>query len=315
MNNEIGVPLTLFKIGGSTKFVVLEMGAAKSGDIEYLAKVAQPDIGVITCCAPAHLENLQSLRNIAHTKGALVSNLPFSGTAVLNSEDVFFSKWTKMNASDNMISFGDHGECFSSEESIKADSTSFCLNLRSASIKLEIKHVGRHNIKNALAAAAASFALGVSMQTIVDGLIATPKILGRLFWIRGKQLNILDDSYNANPKALKAAIDTLCSEQGEKWVVLGDMLELGPSSQKLHNESVIQMNKLDISRLFALGRYSVKSTRYFEKKPENFSDIDNLIKRLKCLIAESETKVSILIKGSRALNLNLVVDALKEANI
>ena len=315
MNNEIGLPLTLFKIGKKTKFVVLEMGAAKVGDIEYLAKLAKPDIGVITCCAPAHLKNFKSLENIALTKGALVSNLSLQGTAILNREDYFFERWCKMRSSSNMISFGESGQCFSSQVVVKRDYSTFCLNYNSERQKINIQHPGQHNIKNALAAAAASFALGLGFKTIENGLAAAPKIPGRLFWIRKKNVNILDDSYNANPQALNAAIDTLSTERGEKWVVFGDMLELGATTQKFHDESVVKMNNADITRLFAIGRFSGQATMYFQKESEIFSDLNKLIIRLKQLINKAEPKVSILIKGSRATNLDLVVKAIREADI
>ncbi len=315
MNNEIGLPLTLFSIENETKFVVVEMGAAKNGDIDYLAKIAKPSIGIITCCAPAHLENLESLENIAITKGALVSNLPPNGTAVLNREDRFFDYWKKTNSSSNLVSFGKGGDCFSSQELLEADSSLFQLNFRSFVGKLEIEQVGQHNIKNALAAAAASFVLKTDPQTIAKGLKKAPRIPGRLFWVRGKRINILDDSYNANPRALSAAIDTLCYEKGEKWIVLGDMLELGSNAQELHNESIIKINKSGISRLFCLGSFFGKASRYFERQSENFTDVDNLILRLRDLICTSEKKVSVLIKGSRALQLDQVVEALKKANV
>ena len=315
MNNEIGLPLTLFGIEKETKFVVVEMGAAKNGDIDYLAKIAKPSIGIITCCAPAHLENFESLENIAITKGALVSNLPPNGTAILNREDKFFDYWKKINSSSSLISFGKGGDCYSSKESVQANSSLFQLNFKSFSGKLEIEQVGQHNIKNALAAAAASFVLKTDISTVAKGLLNTPKISGRLFWVRGKKLNILDDSYNANPRALNAAIDTLCYEKREKWIVLGDMLELGSAAQELHDESVMKMNKVGINRLFSLGSFSVKASQHFKKSSENFTEVDNLILRLKELILSSEEKVSILIKGSRALKLDRVVEALKEANV
>ena len=138
MNNEIGLPLTLFSIQKDTDFVVVEMGAAKNGDIDYLAKIAKPNIGVITCCAPAHLENLESLENIAITKGALVSNLPSDGIAILNREDKFFDYWEGINSSSNLISFGDHGDCFSSEELTQANSSSFQVNCQSFTGKVKL---------------------------------------------------------------------------------------------------------------------------------------------------------------------------------
>ena len=315
MNNEIGLPLTLFSIQKDTDFVVVEMGAAKNGDIDYLAKIAKPNIGVITCCAPAHLENLESLENIAITKGALVSNLPSDGIAILNREDKFFDYWEGINSSSNLISFGDHGDCFSSEELTQANSSSFQVNCQSFTGKVKIGQLGKHNIKNALAAVAISCALGVDFDTVAKGLMKTPKIFGRLFWVKGERFNILDDSYNSNPRALSAAIDVLCFEKGEKWIVLGDMLELGLNAQDLHDESIIKMNEAGVNRLFTVGSFSAKSSLHFERISENFTDVDDLISRLTALIRASENKVSVLIKGSRAFNLDLVVEALKEANV
>ncbi len=315
MNNEIGLPLTLFSIEKDTDFVVVEMGAAKKGDIDYLAKIAKPNIGVITCCAPAHLEKLESLENIAITKGALVNNLPSDGVAILNREDKFFDYWKRINSSSNLISFGNDGDCFSSQELIQANSSSFQVNCQSFTGKVKIEQLGKHNIKNALAAAAASLAIGIDFDTIANGLMKTPKIFGRLFWVKGERINILDDSYNANPKALSAAIDVLCYEKGERWIVLGDMLELGLNAQELHDQSIIRMNKAGIDRLFTIGSFSAKSSQHFERTSENFTDVNSLILRLRELICASEYKVSVLIKGSRALNLDMVAEALKEANI
>ena len=281
MNNEIGLPLTLFSIQKDTDFVVVEMGAAKNGDIDYLAKIAKPNIGVITCCAPAHLENLESLENIAITKGALVSNLPSDGIAILNREDKFFDYWEGINSSSNLISFGDHGDCFSSEELTQANSSSFQVNCQSFTGKVKIGQLGKHNIKNALAAVAISCALGVDFDTVAKGLMKTPKIFGRLFWVKRERFNILDDSYNSNPRALSAAIDVLCFEKGEKWIVLGDMLELGLNAQDLHDESIIKMNESGVNRLFTIGSLSAKSSLHFERISENFTDVNDLISRLR----------------------------------
>ena len=166
-----------------------------------------------------------------------------------------------------------------------------------------------------MAAVAISCALGVDFDTVAKGLMKTPKIFGRLFWVKGERFNILDDSYNSNPRALSAAIDVLCFEKGEKWIVLGDMLELGLNAQDLHDESIIKMNEAGVNRLFTIGSFSAKSSLHFERISENFTDVNDLISRLTALIRASENKVSVLIKGSRAFNLDLVVEALKEANV
>ena len=236
LNNEIGLPLSLLAMPEDAQYAVLEMGAGKPGDIAYLAAIARPEIGLVNNIAPAHLERMGTLEGIAETKGAIYSALPPSGVAIINADDAFASTFIARSGTRNVISFGlEHDAEVSAKIQALGTDSRFELHTPAGDLEITLPLPGRHNVMNALAAAACALALDVPLATIKQGLEAAPAVKGRLqrYAMPGDWM-LIDDSYNANPGSAAAAIATLMSEPGDAWLVLGDMRELGKEAAALH---------------------------------------------------------------------------------
>ncbi len=311
MNNEIGLPLTLLNLSSETQAVVLEMGAATKGDISYLAKIAEPNYGVVTLCSPAHLTSFGSIDIIAKTKGELVSCLPNNGVAILNADDDYFGYWSDLAGARKILSFGSDGDFYSEREDLTGDGSSFSLGLCGKTYGVTINYLGRHNISNALAASAAAYAVGVSIPDIVSSLASCLPTKGRLYPMKGKNgISILDDTYNANPSALLAALNVLENKNGAKWVIMGDMKELGRFSSGYHHDAGKQMKNAGVDRLFTLGEMGIQVAKGFQGLAEHFSNKEKLISRILEISVKSEVDINLLVKGSRAMQLEAVVNAL-----
>ncbi len=311
MNNEIGLPMTLLNLSSETQAVVLEMGAARKGDISYLAKVAEPNYGVITLCAPAHLTSFGSIDIIAETKGELVSCLPKNGVAILNVDDDYFGYWSDLAGDRKIWTFGLDGDFYSERENLSGDGSRFSLGLGGRTYSVAIKYLGRHNINNALAASAAAYAVGVSIPDIVSSLASCLPTKGRLYLAKGKNgISILDDTYNANPSALLAALNVLSNKNGAKWVIMGDMKELGRFSNGYHLNAGKQMKNAGVDRLFTIGEMGTHVANGFQGLAEHFSSQEKLISRILEISVKSEVDINLLVKGSRAMQLEAVVNAL-----
>ncbi len=314
LNNDIGLPLTLFALSGKHDFAVVEMGANQVGDIAWLSEIAHPTVGVITLVAPAHLEGFGNLETIARTKGEIFSGLDANGVAVINCRDQFASMWMEMAADRRVITFGDGGmiEC----DAITDDGrcTSFRLHTDIGEVDVRIAYRGRHNVDNALAAAAAARAIDSDLDTIRIGLESASPVPGRLQLRRGiGGVRLIDDSHNANPASLQAALNVLASEPGEKWLVLGDMAELGDESETYHREAGAAALHAGVDKLFTLGESAQFAIHAFGKPAERFRERGELIDALTEVLRLGEREnIAILIKGSRVMALDKVADALAE---
>jgi UDP-N-acetylmuramoyl-tripeptide--D-alanyl-D-alanine ligase len=308
LNNEIGVPLTLLAMPERTQYAVVEMGAGKPSDIEYLARIARPDIALVNNVAPAHLERLGSERGVAETKGAIYSALPPSGIAIVNADDAYAGYFAEIAAPRRIVRFG-----IESKADIGADSgegSGFTLKTPEGAITVSPSQPGRHNVMNALAAAAIAFALDVPLATIRAGLEAAPAVPGRL--VRRKHASgaiLVDDSYNANPGSFAAAIATLAAESGETILVMGDMAELGADAERLHAHVGALAKASGIQHLHAVGRLSRAAVEAFGSGATHHADQAALIAALRL---ELRSGVIALIKGSRSSAMDRVVAALVE---
>jgi UDP-N-acetylmuramoyl-tripeptide--D-alanyl-D-alanine ligase len=309
-NNELGMPLTLLAMPADTQYAVLEMGAGKPGDIDYLASIARPDIGLVNTIAPAHLERMGSVEGVAETKGALYQALPADGIAIINADDAFARFFEGLAGSRELLRFGLEQPADVSAQIIeqRLDGSRFVLRTPVGDAEVQLPLTGRHNIANALAAAAIGLALHVPLTTIVDGLHNVPGVAGRLNpqampggW------TLIDDSYNANPGSVTAAIDTLALVVGERWLVLGDMAELGGDARALHASIGRHAQARGITRLYAVGPLSAATVQAFGAGATHFSEQSALIDALR---AELHAGVSCLIKGSRSAAMDRVVAAL-----
>ncbi|HKE47697.1 MAG TPA: UDP-N-acetylmuramoyl-tripeptide--D-alanyl-D-alanine ligase [Rhodanobacteraceae bacterium] len=306
LNNEIGVPLTLLAMPERTQYAVIEMGAGKPGDIAYLARIARPGVGLVNNVAPAHLERLGSERGVAETKGAIYSALPDTGIAIVNADDAYADYFAGLAGERRIVRFGlDH----------KADVTAtlearggFTLKTPAGDTPIAMTQPGRHNVMNALAAAAIAFALDVPLATIRAGLEAAPAVAGRL--VRRKHASgaiLIDDSYNANPGSFAAAIATLAAEFGETVLVMGDMAELGADAERLHAHIGALAKASGIQRLHAVGRLSRAAAEAFGAGATHHADQAALIAALR---ADLRAGTTVLIKGSRSSAMDRVVSAL-----
>ncbi|HET6633309.1 MAG TPA: UDP-N-acetylmuramoyl-tripeptide--D-alanyl-D-alanine ligase [Rhodanobacteraceae bacterium] len=309
-NNEIGVPLTLLSLPAEARWAVVEMGAGKPGDIAYLAAMARPDVAVVTQIAPAHIERMGSLEAVAETKGALYAALPPDGVAIINADDAFAAQFAGTAGSRRQLRFGFGADVDVGAEALRldADGSSFMLKTPLGDAPVALPLAGRHNIANALAAAAVGVALDVPLATIAAGLQATRAMCGRLrLRAAAGGARLIDDSYNANPGSLAAAIDTLALRPGERWLVLGDMAELGAEEIALHAQAGRQARAAGIDRLFAVGALSAHAVAAFGSDGEWFGDRNALAEALR---ARLHAGVTCLVKGSRSAGMDRVVAAL-----
>ncbi len=309
-NNELGLPLSLLAMPQDTEYAVFEMGAGKPGDIAYLAAIARPDIGLVTLIAPAHLARMGSIEGVAETKGALYQALPADGIAIINADDAFASFFTGLAGARKVLRFGldqpaDVGADIVEQ---RVDGSRFVLSTPQGDAEVALPLPGRHNIANALAATAVALALAVPLDTIVTGLEQVPGVAGRL---RREAMaggwTVIDDSYNANPSSMAAAIDTLLLAGGERWLVLGDMAELGPDARALHAGIGARARERGVDRLFAVGPLGAATVEVFGAGGEHFDDKAALIAALRAQLHEG---VTCLVKGSRSAGMEQVVAAL-----
>jgi UDP-N-acetylmuramoyl-tripeptide--D-alanyl-D-alanine ligase len=316
LNNHIGVPLTLLRIDAEHRFAVIEMGANIAGDVAALAELASPVIGLITNAGAEHLEGFGTLEGAARAEGELVEALPSSGTALINADDEFAPLWRGMTRA-KVVTFGLSEPALWRAQDVHCDvdeqgfKTRFTLlsPLGRAEVALEL--AGRHNVMNALGAAAAAAAAGAGLVHIVAGLASVRAVAGRLQFKRtpgGAWL--IDDSYNANPSSVRAAIEVLAGLDGSKWLVLGDMAELGDFAESSHEEIGEFARAHGIERLFATGALTALTVKTFGAGAEWFADAPSLAA---ALAKHLHPQVRLLIKGSRMNRLERVVDALTGA--
>lgn len=307
LNNHIGVPLTLAGLNASHNFAVIEMGANHAGEIANLTRLSNPHIGVITNIGPAHLEGFGSLQGVAAAKAELYENLNPQGIAVVNADEPYVDFWQQAIAGRMELSFGVENKADVSGKQIDLGLVEITTPVGDCRVELQI--LGQHALYNALAASAVCVGLGVDLEDIKRGLESTKPVPGRLVRVKGIGGScILDDSYNANPASLFAALDAQRQEPGEHWLVLGDMGELGDDSIQLHEKAGIMAKELGVSRLFGLGELSQHAVETFGGGAEHFGNHVGLIEKLQSELYEN---ICVLIKGSRVMQLEKVVNAIR----
>lgn len=310
LNNDIGVPMTLLSLQEHHHYAVIEMGANHVGEIAYLTNIARPDVAIITNAGPAHLEGFGSVKNVAQAKAEIYSGLSEAGTAVINLDDEYAGYWLELCDHNKRMTFSmmNSSADIYVEHSVSNDLQGFNLHTPDGEAELHLKVPGEHSVMNALAAIAATLVLGVSLDSILKALSNFEGVSGRLMIkqaISGSR--IIDDTYNANPASLKAAIDVMISMGGEAWLVLGDMGELGEDEKALHVEAGRMAKHAGVSKLFATGASSGNAVEAFGDGAAFYSDRDALIKELQ---ESGSANNIILIKGSRFMKMEEIVMAL-----
>jgi len=312
-NNHIGVPLTLLELDPSHDFAVIEMGASGPGEIASYCRWAQPDLALINNVMPAHIEGFGSVEGVAKAKGEIYSGLKPEGTAIINLDEVYADQWLALLGKQRVLSFSltqVEADCRAENIALHADSVDFTLITPLGSAQVHLGVPGEHNIRNALAAATCAVALEVSPDAIARGLETFEPIAGRMSARRGYAgALVIDDSYNANPGSVRAAIEVLAAQEGQRILVLGDMGELGERASELHRELGERARDRGIERLITLGPLSGYAARAFGEGAREYDNHDAVIAALKTAMND---KTRVLIKGSRSAGMDTVVRGLIE---
>jgi len=310
LNNHLGVPLTLLRLRPEHAFAVIEMGANHAGEIAQLCEWARPDVSLITLAAPAHLEGFGSIEGVARAKGEIFSGLQEQGTAIINAADAYAPLWRELAGGRPVIDFGtDTASVRAEQQQAGAEATDFDLVIGTQRLPLSLSAPGRHNVHNALAAAAASTALGIDPQQIVSGLQQFRPVAGRLHRIALDAGRVLwDDSYNANPGSVSAALDVLAAQQRPNLLCLGVMAELGAEAAALHGRVGLQAREKGIDAVWTCGDLAREASSAFGEGGRHFSTAADLTQ---ALLAEGRGFRSILIKGSRSAQMDKAVTAMQ----
>ncbi len=315
LNNDIGLPLTLLRQQDEA-FAVVEMGANHPGEIGYLTHIARPDVAVITNAGAAHLEGFGDLQGVAGAKGEILDGLAANGVAVLNGDDDFFPYWREQLGGRRLLSFGSSPRAHVRADLDQAQTRWTDSGFKSAmrvrygetEFDVELALAGRHNLMNALAAIAAALALECTPAQIQRGLAQVEPVQGRLRVRRSPAgLRLIDDSYNANPDSVDAAVAVLRQAPGDHWLVLGDLAELGDKAPSLHAEIGRRARAAGVPHLLTLGRLSREAAEAFGDGAEAFEQIQDLVAALERQTTAGDT---LLIKGSRSAGMERVVKLL-----
>ena len=315
LNNHIGVPLTLCRLEASHRYAVVEMGANHQREIAHLAAIGRPDVGLVINAGPAHLEGFGGLEGVAKGKGEMFEALGIDGTAVINADDRFAAYWHGLaRGAGRIVTFGMRERADFSAQDVQSRASGGVfvsefqlvtpVGRRTATFAL----AGEHNVMNALAAAAAAHAAGAGLDAIVEGLGRVRAVSGRL---EVKQVSggarLIDDSYNANPGSVRAGLRALAALEGQHWLVLGEMRELGEESAQMHAEIGEFARQSGVARLLAVGDDARHAVEAFGAGATWFASVDDLIASLR---AELAPGVTVLVKGSRSNRLERVAAAL-----
>ena len=302
----------LSRIEPTHRYAVIEMGANHAGEIAYLVSLAHPDVVVITNAGAAHLEGFGSVEGVARAKGEILQNAERPRFAVLNADDDYFDYWSELVRDVQLLSFGfsDSADVRATDIAANTTGTQFTLHIGCDRVDVSLPLAGVHNVRNACAAAAVAHAVGISRDEIRAGLESVSPVGGRLQPVRGVSgATLFDDSYNANPLSVVAAAEFIAALPGESWLVLGDMKELGDDAAELHREVGEAARASGVSRLFAYGDLASNAAEGFGEHASWFASLDALVDDLCEDLTED---VNVLVKGSRSMRMERVVDALRE---
>ena len=313
LNNDIGVPLTLFNLRASHRRAVVELGMNHPGEIEVLASFAQPTIGLVNNAQREHQEFMTTVEAVALENGEVIRALPANGIAVFPAQDHYTSLWKGLAGARQCITFGwQEGDVQAHQITWAKGTWRFQLLTPQGTMSCRLNIAGRHNVLNALAAAACALAAGMNLATIVQGLENFEAVKGRSkswqWQVEGHPFTLVDDTYNANPDSVRAAIDVLAELPAPRLMVLGDMGEVGQQGPEFHTEVGAYAKSQGIQSLFALGVLSQFSCQAFEGA-QHFEEMSALQHAVLQQIGNFQ---SVVVKGSRFMKMERVVEALRE---
>jgi len=312
-NNHIGVPLTLLRLRATHRAAVLELGMNHVGEIALLAQLARPTVALVNNAQREHQEFMATVEAVARENGAVIHALPAAGTLVIPADDAFTPLWREMAAGRRVLSFSDSAPAdVGAVATWQAEDAAWALALDTpaGTINTTLHQAGRHNVRNALAATACALAAGVPLPAIAQGLAAFAPVAGRsqtrLLKLQGRSVTLIDDSYNANPDSVLAAIGLLAALPGPRWLVLGDMGEVGAEGPRFHAEVGAAARAAGIEHFWAAGALCAHAGA-----DRHFGSVAAL---LEALPQGLPAAASVLVKGSRFMKMEQVVQALdKEA--
>jgi UDP-N-acetylmuramoyl-tripeptide--D-alanyl-D-alanine ligase len=329
LNNDIGLPLTLLNLRASDRLAVVELGMNHPGETAELANIAQANIALINNAQREHQEFMTTVAAVAQEHSDAIQALPKDGIAVFPADSEFASVWHEVAAGRKVIDF----VMQSGQSTLQAAVIGRLLNngqvqvqTELGSIEVQLNTLGSHNVRNALAASAVALAAGISLEKIKQGLESFTPVNGRM---QAKKIDpnhtLIDDSYNANPDSVRAAIDTLKQSGNMSWLILGDMGEVGNQGPEFHREVGAYAAEQGVNKLFALGeqcQFAIKGFESVQKSglpiasAKHFSEMDSLIIQLRDALHAQSTgsneHLNILVKGSRFMRMERVVQALLE---
>jgi len=310
LNNDIGMPLTLLQLNKNHRYAVIEMGMNHTGEIDYLSRIAAPDVALINNASGAHLEGLGSVADVAKAKGEIFSGLKHSGTAVINADDANAPLWRSLAGVNPLLEFGLNPDAdVSGTWQPQGAGSHLVVNAPQGMFSAGLQVPGEHNARNALAASAAACALNIPLEQIASGLEKFGGVPGRLQHKSARHgAALIDDTYNANPASMHAAIDVLAQAGGKRVLVVGDMGELGGDAADFHAAIGREAQQAGIEKLFALGVLSSNAVRGFGKGAQHFGQIEDLQSALEKELGENTT---VLVKGSRFMKMERVVNYLE----
>lgn len=306
LNNDIGVPLTLLRLREHHKYAVIEMGMNHAGEIAYLTSLAKPSVALITNAGTAHVEALGSVEAVARAKGEIFEGLDQQGIAVINAGDPHASLWRGLAGNRKVMDFGlQERAAVTARYEPGPFGSRIALLLPNGTRAVELQVPGEHNVENAVAAAAVAVAMDVGAEAITFGLNAFTGVKGRMQKKQGLQgSTLIDDTYNANPDSVRAALAVLARAAGRKIFVLGDMGELGAAARDLHDRIGVEARAAGVDTLMAMGEFSTYSVAAFGEGARHFEKIEELVAEVEDLLAPGDT---MLIKGSRFMQMERVV--------
>jgi UDP-N-acetylmuramoyl-tripeptide--D-alanyl-D-alanine ligase len=306
LNNDIGLPLTLLQLREHHRHAVVEMGMSHAGEIGYLSGLARPTVALVNNATSAHLGGLGSVEAIAKAKGEIFSGLAGDGVAVINVDDAFAPLWQELAAGSRVMTFAlEHPADVTAQYQLHADGSDVQLQTAQGRVSFHLAVPGLHNIRNALAAATVALAMNISLEVIASGLASFGGVKGRLQLKNGiNGALVIDDTYNANPASMKAAIDVLAARSGEKLMVLGDMGELGADAAQMHFDIGQYAAKAGINALYALGDLSREAVKGFGQDAHHYDSPETLAADL---LPHMGRQTVVLVKGSRFMRMERVV--------
>lgn len=329
-NNDIGAPLTLLRLEPQHQFAVIELGANHIGEIDYTVNLTKPDVSILNNVAEAHLEGFGGLQGVVKAKGEIFNSLTAKGIAILNGDSEHKQAWlpalnAKLESPDKqIIQFSSDVSNkekigFITSDNVQLDETGcakFDLNYAGETHVIQLTVPGKHNVKNALAATAASLSVGASMDDVIAGLASMNAVKGRVnLHPVNENLLVIDDTYNANVQSVKAAIELVTSYVGKSILVLGDMAELGDEADALHREVGEFAKSQDVDVVFTCGDLSEQTSLAFGEQGQHYSEQAQTYQALSSIIKSNSEKINVLVKGSRSAKMeNIVAQLSSEFN-